>query len=103
MPLRRMPRMPAAVSPPLPSAPPPAPAGPASPVAGTPMTKGMMPQNAGYAHGGEVITSRSRFMKVPDPFRTDIDRSNYEKKSSGGELSKTSGESKVQPVIKPRK
>ena len=42
-----------------------------------------------YAHGGEAITSRSRFMKTPDVFRTGIERSNYDKKTPGGELSKT--------------
>jgi hypothetical protein len=32
-----------------------------------------------YARGGSPITTRSRFMKTPDVFRTDIERSGYGK------------------------
>ena len=52
-------------------------------------TKGGKPKNAKYAQGGEEITTRSRFMKTPDTFRTSLQRQDYEKKSSGGEMSKT--------------
>jgi hypothetical protein len=55
-----------------------------------------------FAKGGpEVVTSRSRFMKTPDVFRTDIERQDYEKKSPGGEMSKTTGDKSKTP-IKPR-
>ena len=54
------------------------------------MYKGSGPEHADYAKGGECLNkSRSRFMKTPDMFRTDIQRTNYDKKSPGGEMSKT--------------
>ena len=53
------------------------------------MIKGAKPKNAKYARGGECVTTRSRFMKEPDPFRTGIQRSDYDKKTKGGEMSKT--------------
>ena len=65
-------------------------------------SKGKGPVSASYACGGEVITTRSRFMKTPDTFRTDIQRSNYDKKGKGGELSKLEGETKKEKTIKPR-
>jgi hypothetical protein len=70
---------------------------------GREFTKGSGPMPASYAAGGPVIQeSRSRFMKTPNVFTTDIERTNYEKKSQGGELSDMSGDSKSRPPIKPR-
>ena len=40
-------------------------------------------------------------MKVPDVFRTDIERQDYEKKSPGGEMAKTTGDKSLK-AIKPR-
>lgn len=66
-------------------------------------TKGTGPVTAKFAKGGPVVQSeRSRFMKTPDPFRTDIERSDYEKKSAGGELSKTEGDTKSEKPVKPQ-
>lgn len=65
------------------------------------MQKGTGPTDASYAKGGEVITSKSRFFKEQDPFRTDIERQDYDKKSPGGEMSKTTGDKSEKP-IKPR-
>lgn len=65
--------------------------------------KGTGPKAAKYAHGGEVISSRSRFMKAaPDPFRDDDEIVHYEKSGKGGTLSKLSGDSKSLKPIKPR-
>jgi hypothetical protein len=64
--------------------------------------KGKGPVSAKFACGGEVITSNSRFMKAQDVFRTDIERTDYNKKGKGGELSKLEGETKVEKTIKPR-
>jgi hypothetical protein len=83
--------------------------------------KGVGPKAAKYAVGGPVITQPSRFMKgepsregaplaptkskfidTPDQFRTDTERQDYEKKSKGGEQSKTEGDAKSLPPIKPR-
>jgi hypothetical protein len=64
--------------------------------------KGDGPVSTTYAIGGPGDTSRSRFMKTADTFRTDIQRTDYEKKSPGGEQSKTTGDSKSLPAIKPR-
>jgi hypothetical protein len=70
---------------------------------GREFTKGAGPMPASYAAGGPVIqTQASRFMKTPNVFTTDIERTNYEKKSQGGELSDMSGDSKSRPPIKPR-
>jgi hypothetical protein len=64
--------------------------------------KGTGPVVAEFAAGGPMInTSRSRFFKEPDVFRTDIERTDYEKKSPGGEMSKTTGDKSLPPV-KPR-
>ena len=57
---------------------------------------------AEYARGGPEIGSRSRFMKEPDPFRTDVQRSDYSKRTPGGEMSKTLGETKVKTPVKPQ-
>jgi len=65
--------------------------------------KGTGPVSAEYATGGEILTSRSRFMKTQDTFRTDIGPQNYEKDGKGGKLSDTEGDSKKLPAIKPRK
>jgi hypothetical protein len=54
------------------------------------------------AVGGPSITTRSRFMKAADVFRTGIERTNYGKKSAGGDLSKTAGDTKSQKPIRPR-
>jgi hypothetical protein len=54
------------------------------------------------ARGGPSITTRSRFLKTPDVFRTDTERNDYDKTSPGGELSKTTGDTKAQKAIKPR-
>jgi hypothetical protein len=64
--------------------------------------KGTGPLDAKYAKGGPEVTTRSRFMKTPDVFRTSIERQDYEKKSPGGEMSKTQGESKSEKPVKPR-
>lgn len=64
--------------------------------------KGTGPVDAKYAQGGECITTRSKFLKTPDTFRTSIEEQDYEKKGKGGTLSKTEGETKVEKTIKPR-
>lgn len=63
--------------------------------------KGKGPVSATFATGGEVITSKSRFMKSQDVFRTDIERTNYNKSGKGGELSKLTGD-KSEKAVKPR-
>ena len=64
--------------------------------------KGSGPVSANYAKGGEVITTKSRFLKVPDFFRTGkSDGQNYDKKGKGGTLSKLEGETKSEKAIKP--
>lgn len=65
-------------------------------------SKGKGPVSAKFAKGGDVITSKSRFMKVPDTFRTDIQRVDYDKTGKGGELSKLEGETKVETTVKPK-
>jgi hypothetical protein len=67
--------------------------------------KGKGPISAKYACGGPEITTRSRFLKTPNVFTTDIEpaeRSDYKKKGKGGELAKTEGDNKSQKAIKPR-
>lgn len=65
--------------------------------------KGGGPVVAEYAVGGPALqTSRSRFMKEPDPFRTDIERQDYSKRSPAGELGKLQGETKVKTPVKPQ-
>jgi hypothetical protein len=51
--------------------------------------KGAGPVSARYARGGPPITTKSKFIKTPDTFRTSIQRQDYEKKTPGGEQSKT--------------
>jgi hypothetical protein len=65
-------------------------------------SKGSKPKDAAYAQGGPVITTRSRFLKTPDVFRTDTETNEYGKSGKGGELSKTEGDTKAQKAIKPR-
>jgi hypothetical protein len=63
--------------------------------------KGKGPVSAKFACGGDVITTRSRFLKTPDTFRTDLQRRDYDKKGKGGELAKMEGDSKSKKDIKP--
>jgi hypothetical protein len=64
--------------------------------------KGNGPVDAVFAFGGEVLQPQaSRFMKTADVFRTDVERTDYDKKSPGGEMSKTTGDKSL-PAIKPR-
>ena len=67
-------------------------------------SKGSGPVSADYAKGGECLqTSRSRFMKTPDMCRTGKgDGQDYDKKGKGGTLSKTEGDSKKLPAVKPK-
>jgi hypothetical protein len=67
-----------------------------------PCTKGTGPVSANFAKGGEVITTKSRFLKTQDVFRTSIEKQDYGKKGKGGELSKTEGDSKSKTPIKPK-
>jgi hypothetical protein len=66
--------------------------------------KGTGPKSAVFAVGGDVIQPQaSRFFKTPDVFRTDIQRTDYGgKKTPGGEMSRTEGETKVLPAVKPK-
>jgi hypothetical protein len=66
------------------------------------MSKGKGPVSARYAEGGPPITTKSRFLKTPDTFRTDRQRIDYDKKSKGGEMSKLEGGKSLTPV-KPHK
>ena len=65
-------------------------------------SKGKGAVSADYAKGGECITTRSRFMKVPDTFRTSLQQQDYDKKGKGGTLSKMEGDTKKEKAIKPR-
>jgi hypothetical protein len=51
-------------------------------------SKGTGPKNAKYAHGGKCFNSRSRFMKVPDSFRENTEKTDYDKVGKGGSMSK---------------
>jgi hypothetical protein len=53
-----------------------------------PCSKGSGPVSAKYARGGPEVTSRSRFMKVPDTFRTSIQKQDYGKTGKTGAMSK---------------
>lgn len=65
--------------------------------------KGSGPVSANYACGGPAITTKSRFLKTPDLFRTGkSDGQDYDKKGKGGTLSKTEGDAKKLPAIKPK-
>jgi hypothetical protein len=63
--------------------------------------KGKGPVSASFAKGGEILTTKSRFFKTQDTFRTDIQRTDYDKKGKGGELSKLTGD-KSEKAIKPK-
>lgn len=69
----------------------------------TEYTKGSAPKDAHYAKGGAILTQTSRFMKTPDTFRTNMQRTDYEKKSKGGEMACLTGDDKSLTPIKPRK
>ena len=64
--------------------------------------KGSGPVSAKYAQGGKVFTTRSRFLKTPNPADAPRKKLDYdEKQGKGGTLSKTEGESKQLPAVKP--
>ena len=65
-------------------------------------SKGSGPVSCDYAAGGPPITTRSRFLKSKDVFRTSIEEQDYEKQGKGGSLSKLEGETKALPPVKPR-
>lgn len=68
----------------------------------TAASKGSGPVSAKYAEGGPVIKeSRSRFMKTPDVFRTDIEKRDYGAKKDP--LANCEGDGKSLKPIKPRK
>jgi hypothetical protein len=62
--------------------------------------KGKGPVSAKYACGGPVVTTKSRFMKAPDVFRGDKERTDYGGKKDP--LADESGDSKSMKPIKPR-
>lgn len=66
--------------------------------------KGSGPVSASYAKGGECLqTSRSKFMKTPDMFRTGKgDGQDYGKSGKGGTLAKVEGDTKKLPAVKPK-
>jgi hypothetical protein len=64
--------------------------------------KGKGPVSANFAKGGEILTTKSRFFKTQDTFRTDIQNTDYKKKGKGGELSKMQGDDKSEKPIKPK-
>lgn len=72
----------------------------------TKYAKGSGPVSAQYAAGGPPITTKSRFLKTPDMFRdvakVEDTEQDYTKKGKGGTLSKTEGETKKLPAIKPK-
>lgn len=51
-------------------------------------SKGKGPVSCGYASGGPSITTKSRFLKVPDTFRTSLQKQDYGKTGKTGEMSK---------------
>jgi hypothetical protein len=65
-------------------------------------SKGKGPVSAKFACGGDVITTRSRFLKTPDSFRNDSEKTDFKKVGKGGTLSKLEGDSKSETPIKPR-
>jgi hypothetical protein len=64
--------------------------------------KGRGPVTARFAQGGDVITTRSRFLKTPDSFRHDSEKTNFTKVGKGGSQSKLEGDTKSETPIKPR-
>lgn len=67
----------------------------------TKYSKGTGSAAAEYARGGPGDTSRSRFMKTEDVFRTNIERQGYSKSGKTGEMSKPTGDKSLK-AIKPR-
>lgn len=66
-------------------------------------SKGKGPVTANFASGGEVLTSRSKFLKTPNQFTTDKGvAQDYDKTGKGGKLAKLEGETKVEKTVKPR-
>jgi len=64
------------------------------------LSKGMKPQNMGYAAGGTVLGRTRDFIKTPDEFRTGMGvPQDY---SSKGSPAKRTGD-KSEKAIKPRK
>ena len=62
--------------------------------------KGAGPKKASYARGGDVVTTRSRFLKSPDSFRTGIQKNDF---GDGYDpLCKEKGETKALKAVKPR-
>ncbi len=45
-----------------------------------------------YARGGDTVTSVSRFIKQPDAFRHDTEKTEFKKVGKGGSLSKLTGD-----------
>jgi hypothetical protein len=64
--------------------------------------KGTGAVSAKYAQGGASISTRSRFMKAPNPFTDDNEKTDFKKSGKGGTLSKTEGDTKKLTAIKPR-
>jgi hypothetical protein len=64
-------------------------------------SKGTGSAAAEYARGGPGDTSRSRFMKAEDVFRTNIERQGYGKSGKTGEMSKPTGDKSLK-AVKPR-
>ena len=62
--------------------------------------KGTGPVSARFACGGPVITTKSRFLKTPDSFRTGIQRNDFGGKKDP--LADESGDSKSLKPVKPR-
>jgi hypothetical protein len=64
-------------------------------------SKGKGPVTANFASGGEVLTSRSKFLKGPNQFTTDkgVEQDYGGKKDP---LAKPQGETKVEKTVKPR-
>ncbi len=62
--------------------------------------KGKGPVSASFAKGGEVLTTKSKFMKTQDTFRTGIQKTDYGAKKDP--LAKPEGETKVEKAIKPK-
>jgi hypothetical protein len=60
------------------------------------------PVTAKYACGGEVFTTRSRFMKTPDSFREDSEKTDFKKVGKGGSQSELEGDTKSEKPIKPK-
>ena len=53
-----------------------------------------------YAKGGPEVTTRSRFLKQPDAFREDSEKTDFKKVGKGGSGAKLVGDTKSKPVPK---